>query len=277
MSDQILTYPHGIKYQLSGWDNQVKQGLYGSIPCDAAVHAATSNVTEADGELWWGDNVGQWTHSFSSADKHPFNQVKSLASHKGLHWWINTSENKFQRSRWFDIGAEGNRKAGLSVRDSARSSWLREVTAVWFLFNGHDTTQNRDCYARVEKVGIRYRDPRGYVRIKPVTEKLGDLRLNEGVRGSSKHMFGYMLPGEERVKVVDNKYHFLGLRVQIKLRRGGTGANTDTLQGGISAIRLGLGSRPDGSYNTTNKRALVGRGNCTWSEFNENKLWLETR
>ena len=80
-------------------------------------------------------------------------------------------------------------------------------------------------------------------------------------------MFGYALPSSERSTVCSNDYRFLGLRVQIQLRRGGKGTSTDTLQGGISGIRLGLGTSPTGSYNETNKRALVGRGNCTWGEF----------
>ena len=273
---QILTYPHGIKYQLSGWDNQVKQGLGGSIPCNDEIYEGKS-VVNTGGEEWWGNNDGNTTYSWSDAGNHPFNQVKSLASHKGLHYWLTTSTNGYQRSRWFDIGAEGGKNHGVSVSNSARSSWLREVTAVWFLFNGHDTTQTRDCYVRVEKVAIRYRDPNGKISIKKVTDKLGDLGIMEGVRGSSKYMFGYAIPSSERSTVCNNNYHFLGLRVQIQLRRGASGTHTDRLQGGISAIRLGLGTSPTGSYNETNKRALVGRGDCTWSSFNPNNMWLETR
>jgi hypothetical protein len=110
-----------------------------------------------------------------------------------------------------------------------------------------------------------------------VTEKLGDLSIMQGVRGSEKKMFGYALSSSLRSDICNNDYRFLGLRVQIQLRRGGNGTSTDTLQGGISGIRLGLGTSPTGSYNTTNKRALVGRGNCTWNDFNSSKLWLETR
>ena len=88
------------------------------------------------------------------------------------------------------------------MNGAARSSWLREVTAVWFLFNGHDTTTTRDCYARVEKVAIRYRDPIGKISIKKVTDKLGDLAIMEGLRGGDKRMFGYALPSSERSTAV---------------------------------------------------------------------------
>ena len=98
-----------------------------------------------------------------------------------------------------------------------------------------------------------------------------------GVRGSSKSMFGYALSSSQRSEVCKNDYHFLGLRVQIQLRRGASGTHTDTLQGGISGIRLGLGTSPTGSWDTTSKRALVGRGDCTWNSFNPDKLLLETR
>ncbi len=273
---QILTYPHGIKYQESGWANQVKQGTGGSIPCNNEIYEGKS-VVNTGGEEWWGNGDGNTTYSWSDANNHPFNQTNGGTGQKGLHYWLSTSENGYQRARWFDIGGEGGKDHGTYMSSSARSSWLRDVTAVWFLFNGHDTAQTRGCYVRVEKVAIRYRDPRGYISIKKVTDQLGDLKYMDGVRGSGKRVFGYALSSSQRSEVCGADYRFLGLRVQIQLRRNDKGATTDTLQGGISGIRLGLGSNPTGAYNETNKRALVGRGNCTWTEFDENKMWLETR
>jgi hypothetical protein len=274
---QILTYPYGIKYSRTNWDSQVKQGTGGSIPCNNEIYEGTT-VVNTGGEEWWGSGNGNTSYSWSNSNAHPFNQTNGGSSQKGLHYWLSTKTNGYQQSRWFDIGAEGGKNDGIYMGNNARSSWLREVTAVWFLFNGHDTTQTRDCYARVEKVAIRYRDPRGYINIKKVTEKLGDLSYMSGVRGSSKEMFGYALSSSQRSEVCNNDYHFLGLRVQIQLRRGASGTTTDTLQGGITGVRLGLGTNPTGGYNTTNKRALVLQGNQTWSEYNSATKWpLETR
>ena len=276
MADQILTYPHGIKYRSSDWNNQVKQGTGGSIPCNNEIYSG-ERIVNTGGEEWWGDGSGNTTYDWNNANNNPFNQTWGGSSQKGLHYWLQTSTNNYQKARWFDIGAEGGKDHGVFVQNSARSSWLREVTAVWFLFNGHDTTTTRDCYARVEKVAIRYRDPNGYSSIKKVTDKLGDLAIMEGLRGGDKRTFGYALSSSQRSEVCNNDYRFLGLRVQIQLRRGGSGTHTDTLQGGISGIRLGLGTSPTGTYNETNKRALVGRGNCTWTEFDPDTMWLETR
>ena len=279
MADQILTYPYGIKYQSSGWANQVKQGTGNSIPCNDELYQGKTIVTTG-GEEWWGDNFGNTQGNFSQDLYHPFNQDWLGGGQQGLRYWMQTSSNGLQKARWYDIGAEGGKNDGVSMNGGARSSWLREVTAVWFLFNGHDTTETRDCYARVEKVAIRYRDPNGKVRIKKVTEQLGDLAYMQGVRGNSssdKRVFGYALPSSQRSEVCNNDYRFLGLRVQIQLRRGAIGTSTDTISGGITGIRLGLGTNPTGSYNTTNKRALVGRGNTTWADFNSNKMLLETR
>ena len=275
---QILTYPHGIKYRSSDWNNQVKQGTGGSIPCNNEIYSG-ERIVNTGGEEWWGDGNGNTTYDWNNASNHPFNQNRGGSSQKGLHYWLQTSTNGYQKSRWFDIGSEGGKDHGVNMNGAARSSWLREVTAVWFLFNGHDTTTTRDCYARVEKVAIRYRDPRGYVSIKKVTDRLGDLSIMEGVRGSGKHMFGYALPSSERSTVCSNDYRFLGLRVQIQLRRGGKGTSTDRLQGGISGIRLGLGTSPTSSYNESNKRALVLRGDTTWSDFDNSSVkdMLETR
>ena len=277
MATQILTYPHNLKYDKSGWDSQVKQGTGGSIPCNNVIYAGTS-VVNTGGEEWWGSGNGNTSYSFSDANANPWNQTWGGTSQKGLHYWLKTSTNGYQQSRWFDIGSEGGKNHGVSMGTGARSSWLREVTAVWFLFNGHDTTQTRDCYVRVEKAAIRYRDPNGKISIKKVTEQLGDYKYLDGLRGSSKVMFGYALSSSNRSTVCGGNYHFLGLRVQIQVRRGASGTTTDTLQGGITGIRLGLGTSPTGNYNETNKRALVLRGNQTWTEYNSATKWmLETR
>ena len=273
---QILTYPHGLKYQSSDWNTQVKQGTGGSIPCQAAIYEGKSVVTTG-GVEWWGSGNGNTTYDWNNANNHPFNQNSTGTGQKGLHYWLQTNKNNYSQARWFDIGAEGGKNHGVSVSNSARSSWLREVTAVWFLFNGHDTRETRGCYAYVEKAAIRYRDPNGKIKIQMVAEKLGTLGLMEGVRGSSKFMFGFAIPSSERSTICNNDYRFLGLRVQILLKRASSGTTTDTIQGGITGIRLGLGTNPTGGYNTTNKRALVGRGDCAWSSFNPYNMWLETR
>ena len=273
---QILTYPHGIKYTSSGWNDQVKQGTGGSIPCNNEIYEGKS-VVNHNGEEWWGSNNGYTAYDWNNPNTHPFNQDWGGRSQKGLHYWLTTKTNGYQQSRWYDIGAEGGKDHGVLVNDGARSSWLREVTALWFLFNGHDTTENRGCYVRVEKAAIRYRDPRGYISIKKVTDQIGAYRYMDGVRGGDKVMFGYALNSSERSTVCNDDYRFLGLRVQIQVRRNDKGTSTDTLQGGISGIRLGLGTNPTGGYNETNKRALVGQGNCTWGTFDPNTLCLETR
>jgi hypothetical protein len=149
---QILTYPYGIKYSRTNWDSQVKQGTGGSIPCNNEIYSGTS-VVNTGGEEWWGSGNGNTSYSFSDSNANPWNQTLGGTAQKGLHYWLKTSTNGYQQSRWFDI---------------------REVTALWFLFNGHDTTQTRDCYVRVEKAAIRYRDPNGKVSIKKVTQQLGD-------------------------------------------------------------------------------------------------------
>ena len=271
---QFLTYPHSTKYTSSGWDNQVKQGTGGSIPCNASIYSATSSQS-TNGENWYGDGIGNSTYSFSTADNNPFNQFKGNTSRKGLHYWLQTSKNGARHARYFDIGDMGGSAHGTTVSGFARSSWLREVTALWFMANGHDTTTSRGCYAYIEKMALRYRDPNGKVAILKLTEKLGDGTMEVapnpnatgGMRGSSKIMFGYMLPSSLRSTVCNNNYHFLGVRVQLLLRRDSSGTSTDTIQCGINGIRLGLGPSPSGNFNTTNKRALVLRGDTTWSDF----------
>ena len=283
---QILTYPHGIKYRISDWDSQVKQGTGGSIPCKASIYAASS-IQTTNGEQWWGDNIGNNTYSFSEDIKNPFNQTNGGTGQKGLHYWLQTNKNGARHARYYDIGDMGGSSHGTTVPSTARSSWLREVTALWFLANGHDTTTTRGCYAYIEKMALRYRDPNGKLAILKLTDKLGggtmevapNPNATGGMRGSGKVMFGYALPSNLRSTVCNNNYRFLGIRVQLLLRRDSSGTTTDTIQCGIHGIRLGLGTSPTGSYNETNKRALVLAGNTTWSDFSNSSIKdkLETR
>ena len=274
MADQILTYPHGIKYRTSDWANQVKQGTGNSIPCNDELKGDTSTYTDSNSGQWY-SSPGNLTYSFTAANNHPFNQQWGGTDQRGVHYWVESKSNTAW-ARWFDIGAEGGRKTGDYMNSSARSSWLREVTALWFLFHGHTTYESQGCYAMVEKVGLRYRDPNGRIKIYECTQKLGDLALMGLVRGSGKHLFGYALPSSDRTTVCRNNYRFLGPRIQIRLQKT-TGNISRTICGGCTGIRFGLGENPTGSYNETAKRALVGRGNATWTEFNPDKMWLETR
>jgi len=274
---QILTYPHGIKYVKSSWASQVKQGTGGSIPCNNEITAGTTKLQDSQSGQWWGDNNGTISCNFGQANSDPFNQTDGNSDQRGAHYFISSS-NKQTWDKWFDIGAEGGRSTGHYINKGARSSWLREVTALWFLFHGHTTYEGQGCYANVAKVGIRYRDPSGYLKVYECTQKLGDLNLGSGVRGSSKQLFGYAIPSNYRSTICRNNYHFLGVRIQIQLKKT-DGNKTRTICGGCTGIRLGLGENPTGSYNTTNKRALVGKGNTTWLDYEDSskKFQLDTR
>jgi hypothetical protein len=274
---QILTYPYGIKYKTSGWANQVKQGTGGSIPCNNEVKAGTQILQDSNSGQWWGDYAGDLSCNFGQANSDPFNQTWGGTDQRGAHYFVNSKSNQTW-DKWFDIGAEGGKNSGDYMNGGARSSWLREVTAIWFLFHGHTTYESQGCYAKVAKVGLRYRDPNGKIQIYECTEKLGNLGLRELVRGSSKHMFGYAIPSSKRSTICRNNYRFLGPRIQIQLQKT-DGIQVRTICGGCTGLRFGLGETPIGSYNETAKRALVLSGNTTWNDFNNSSIKdrLETR
>ena len=274
---QILTYPHGIKYSKNDWATQVKQGTGNSIPCNDELIKGTQILTDSNSGKWWANTVGNLTHSFSSANNHPFNQQWGGTDQRGVHYWLESKNNQTWAT-WFDIGAEGGKSSGDPCASGARSSWLREVTALWFLFHGHTTYESQGCYAKVEKVGLRYRDPNGKIKIYECTEKLGELALMGLVRGSGKIMFGYAVPSNHRATICRNNYRFLGARIQIQLQKT-NGTMSRVICGGCTGIRFGLGETPSGSYNTTAKRALVLAGNTTWTDFSNTSVKdrLETR
>ena len=274
---QFLTYPHGIKYRSSDWGSQVKQGTSNSIPCNNNLFSGTQIVTDSNSGQWWANSAGTLTHSFTTANTHPFNQQWGGTDQRGVHYWVESKNNQTW-AKWFDVGDEGGKNSGDSMGAYARSSWLREVTAIWFLFHGHTTYDGQGCYAKVEKVGLRYRDPSGKIKIYQCTQQLGDLALMYGIRGSQKSMFGYALSSTDRTTVCRNDYRFLGARIQIQLQKT-DGITSRTICGGCTGLRFGLGENPTGAYNETAKRALVLRGDTTWANFSDTnvKNILETR
>lgn len=274
---QILTYPFGAKFSTNpqtyrDWGKDVPS----SWPCRQYIHRGSYQQT-AGGVNWWGES-GFGNDNLDSAQSEGYPFKKSMTS-KGLHFWMNTSSNGKQTSRWFDIGTGAGLTDGDTIQDTNTSSWMRMVTGIWFLFNGNDTTQTRDCYARVEHAAIRYVDKDKKVKFLNCTQKIGSLSLMSGVRGPNRVVFGYQLPQASREIVYDDDLDlkFLGVRVQLQLRRGASGTSTDTVQGGITSMMLSLGNC--NTSNPISKQILVPYGAAAYQDFmyNRSKYQLETR
>ena len=273
---QFLTYLYGAKYSTNPQTfRDYGKDVPNSWPCRQYLYRG-NKVQTAGGIQWWGESFGSDNLDAALNDKYPFK--KSMTS-KGLHYWMNTSTNGKQTARWFDIGTMGGRAEGDVITDTSESSWMRDVTGVWFLFNANDTTQTRDCYARIEHVAIRYADKDGKVRIMKVTEKLGEISYMAGHRGTNRRVFGYQLNDAGRSIVLDdrNDYKFIGIRVQFQLRRGASGTSTDTVMAGMTSLAVSLGDcdndRP------IYKHVLVPAGDETWGQYRANRprVRLETR
>ena len=274
---QILTYPYGVKYStdVSTYRGQVKDGQNGSLPINDEIHRGDYNQTTG-GVNWVASSAGSDNVDAAIAGNYVFEQN---SNGRGLYYTVSTSQNKSNWSRWFDLGADGGKQDGDVLAAKARSSFLSEVTGVWFLFNGKDTTQTRDCYARVEYVALRFIEGSNRrIRIRQVTEKIGSLSLMSGVRGDSKYVFGYQLDEAGRNEAAQKDFKLLGVRVQFQVRRGANGTHTDTIQAGLDGMRFSLGNAT-GTLTNSTKRALCGKGNTPWDEWDANwpKLQLEGR
>ena len=275
---QILTYPwsRGYSSNLTTFRSQVKDGKNGSMPINDEIHRGNYDQNTG-GVSWIASSSGDDNMDDAISGNYCFEQN---SNGRGLYYSIYSNSNKTSWSRWFDLGADGGRKDGDVLNAGARSSWLGQVTGVWFLFNGKDTTQTRDCYARVEHVALRYiEEDNRRIRIRKVTEKVGDLTYMNGVRGDTKQIFGYQLDAAGRLEVSEKKFRLLGLRVQFQVRRGSTGTTRDTIQAGMDAVRFSLGDASSRGIQDSDMRALVGQGNVKWSDWDtdKTKLQLECR
>lgn len=160
------------------------------------------------------------------------------------------------------------------------SSWLRNVTGLWFLFDGKGTTETRDCYVRVERAALRYLSPMANGdakhKIFDVTEKLGNYSFNNGIRGNDTRVFGYQLSQALREQVKTEKMAFAGFRLQLSLKRGASGVQTDTIQSHIRALRLSLGDASLGSINRNTRMALAGNSDTGYCDIDLDRFKLET-
>ena len=275
---QFLTYPfeRGYSSNLTTFRSQVKDGQNGSLPINDEIHRGDYSQTTG-GVNWVASNGGDDNMDDAIAGNYCFEQN---SNGRGLYYSVYTNSNGSNWARWFDLGADGGAQDGDVLNAGARSSWLAGVTGVWFLFNGKDTTQTRDCYARVEYVALRFvEEDTRRIRIRQVTEKVGDWGLMQGLRGSDKKIFGYQLDASGRQEVVDKKFRLLGMRIQFQNRRGSSGTHKDTIQAGMDALRFSIGDASNRTIRDYDKRALVGAGNEMWSTFDSSagRLRLETR
>ena len=275
---QVLVYPVDAKYSTSSevsFRSQVKDGNKGCLPINDEVFSGDFRQSTG-GVDWYGDSTGSDNASTAAQNNYAFEQN---SNGKGMHYWMSTSSNGKQTARWFDFGADPSRQDGDVLNAGARSSYIGNVTGLWFLFNSLDTRETRDCYSRVEHAALRYvEENTRKIRILKVTEKIGNYTYMDGLRGSSKVIFGYQLDSAKRSLVLNNNYLLLGARVQFQLRRGGKGTTTDTIQGGLDAMRFSLGDATKSNLSNSSKRVLCYSGNMQWSEFhNTDKHKLETR
>lgn len=271
---QILTYPwsRGYSSNLTTFRSQVKDGQNGSMPINDEIHRG-NYIQTTGGVRWVGDDNGSDNMDDAESGNYPFEQN---SNGRGLYYTVSTNKNGSNWSRWFDLGADGGREDGEVLNAQARSSWLGQVCGAWFLFNGKDTTQTRDCYARVEYVALRYiEEDTRKIRIRNLTEKVGDWGLMQGLRGSDKKIFGYQLDAAGRLEVSEKKFRLLGLRIQFQVRRGGNGTTRDTIQGGMDALRFSLGDASNRTIRDHDMRALVGQGNVPWATWNSDKTKLQ--
>ena len=274
----ILTYPfeRGYSSNLTTFRSQVKDGKNGSLPINDEIHRGNYDQNTG-GVSWVASSSGSDNMDSAITGNYCFEQN---SNGRGLYYMIQSSSNKTSWSRWFDLGADGGREDGDVLNAGARSGWLAGVTGVWFLFNGKDTTQTRDCYARVEHVALRFvEEDNRRIRLRKVTEKVGDWEYMQGLRGSDKKIWGYQLDAAGRQEVIDKKFRLLGIRIQFQVRRGSTGVTQDTIQAGMDALRFSIGDASNRSITTSTKRALCGQGNIQWNEFTTRspKLQLECR
>ena len=275
---KILTYPTGVRYSsnLTQYRTEVKDGNNGSMPINDEIHVGDYSQNTG-GVNWVGRTEGSDNATDAQSGNYPFEQN---SNGRGLYYSVYTNQNNSNWSRWFDLGADGGREDGQTLNAGARSSYLSGVTGVWFLFNGKDTTQTRNCYARVEHVALRFiEEDTRKIRIRKVTEKCGYWDYMAGLRGSDKKIFGYQLDEAGRLEATEKKFKLLGVRVQFQNRRGGNGTTRDTIQAGMDGLRFSLGDSRYGGITQQTRKALVGKGNRTWTEWDRDwpKLQLEDR
>ena len=269
MAGNIAVYPYDYKYPTT--DSSFRSAIRTECrPCNNEIHTGSSSRTEA-GYNWEVKNGGYTAGTFNDL----FWRGEAGSLNAGFRFKAETSTNGLQLRKWFDIGAEGERRDDEFVASGSRSTWVRGCTGLWLQTNVHEMAPTRGCSGSVLMMAIRYRNPsNNHMVLKRCTEK-----LSTGLSYGQSHyhdtdpmIWGYRLSSSDRSTVINNGYQLLGFRIHLQLWREASGVTTDNLRFGVTSLTPAFGT----AGNSTASKQLILRRSDTLRTAEDGQFNIQT-
>lgn len=272
---ELLTYPWDSKYP-DGNRNDFFASTAASpnIPTDAVVTNGFGNVT--DGGYNWQQGSLKGSGSASMVYQRSYANNNNA---QGFSYEADSSAG-INYPGWFDVGAGGGRSGGEVLLDTDKSSYMKNVTACWFVSSNNKASNNATagCRYQIRQVAIRYINANNKrLTLMTCPNKLAGLSYNtDAYGGNAPNVNGYELSSANKGIVKLDGLLFVGFRIAIFLGKASSPLSQKT-QVAISAVTPGF-ENSSKAYNKDNKRIICRNSQTTYTQYkNESKFPIECR
>ena len=271
---KLLSYPYDM-----GYPNSIN-AFYGTaagtpcMPTDNLVTIGDGDRNEA-GVNWQFQSYSSLTLKGTVDDLYQSSTMGTQQGYGAI--WTSTNISSFNGKFWFDVGAMPNAIDAQSIVNTARSSWMKNVTSCWFVLNNQGTSTSNDCRVSVVRTALRYFNPNtNRVVILDCPSQIQGPRYNYSVYGGDpQELCGYALSSANASEVESFGYMFLGFRIMLALNRNTQlGVRPDTINCFINGLKPGFGD-PGNSYDADAKKIICRRSQVQYRNYIASKPYIE--
>jgi len=272
---ELLTYPWDSRYPTNNINDFFgATAAAPNMPTDFVITEGFGNIT--DGGYNWQQSSISGTGSATMAYQRSYAN-NNIAQGYSYERDSSTSLNYYA---WFDVGAGGGMSSGQTLPVDAKSSYMKNVTACWFVSSNNKASDNgaAQCRYEIRQVGIKYINPRSRrITLFTCPTVLAGLIYNyDQYGGDPPSINGYELSEANKDVVENDGLLFVGFRIAVYIGKDSTGRSLKT-QVAVSAITPGFEDNHQ-SYNKDNKRIICRNSQTTFTEYeNETKFPIECR
>ncbi len=264
---ELLTYPWDSQYPKNNLDQ-----FFGAtaeepnMPTDVIAETGFGTVT--DGGYTWKHNSNK---PYGSAERVYSREWSNNSIARGFGYRIE-STNAIDYDAWFDVGAGANLSSGQVLPTTAKSSYMKNVTACWFVSSSNASSDNSTANTRykISQVGIRYinRSSRRLTILTCPNVLAGLTYGYEHAGGNPPSINGYELSNSDKTTVKNDGLFLVGFRIAIYYGKDRSTRQLTT-QVGINALTPGFVDSTK-TYNIDNKRIICRNSQKTYDDLYNN-------
>ena len=270
---ELLTYPWDSQYPKNNLDQ-----FYGAtaaapnLPTDAVTEQGFGNVTDG-GYNWQQSSIPSYGSDTSVYDRQYTNNSTSWG-----FGYEEESATSLKHFGWFDVGAGANMSSGQVLDVGTKSSYMKDVTACWFVSSNNNSDTSGNCLYEIRRVAIKYINPesRRIILISCPTVLAGLAYNADTFAGASPKINGYEISESNKNVVEIDDLRLIGFRIGLYIAKDSTPRSRKT-QVGINGLTPGFLDSAK-TYSKDTKRVICRNSSTTHTQFeNETKFPIECR